>query len=95
MHLHYLKDGMECEAVFYDGKSNFCRIAYNYCSSSYLLWNQQSKATLLVTFLKMQNRKRNRSTLPHRAKVPLFVNQDDIIGNRYVLTNTNALYVTN
>ena len=76
--LHYLKDGMECEAIFYDGKAISVelpttiarQIAYSEPAVKGNTSGNVLKDALIENAIEAHR---------HKVQVPLFVAQDDVI----------------
>ena len=76
--LHYLKDGMECEAVFYDGKAISVELPTTIARQ--IIYSEPAvKGNTSGNVLKDAKIENAIEAHCHIVQVPLFVNQDDII----------------
>ena len=76
--LHYLKDGMECEAVFYDGKAISVELPTTIVRK--VIYSEPAvKGNTSGNVLKEARIENAVESLQHTVQVPLFVAQDDMI----------------
>ena len=76
--LHYLKDGMECEAVFYDGKAISVELPTTVVRQ--VVYSEPAvKGNTSGNVLKEARIENAVESLRHTVQVPLFVAQDDMI----------------
>ena len=76
--LHYLKDGMECEAVFYDGKAISVELPTTIVRQ--VIYSEPAvKGNTSGNVLKEARIENAVESLRHTVQVPLFVAQDDMI----------------
>ena len=76
--LHYLKDGMECEAVFYDGKAISVELPTTIVRQ--VVYSEPAvKGNTSGNVLKEARIENAVESLRHTVQVPLFVAQDDMI----------------
>ena len=76
--LNYLKDGMECEAVFYDGKAISVELPTTIVRQ--VIYSEPAiKGNTSGNVLKEARIENAIEGLQHTVQVPLFVSQDDMI----------------
>ncbi|PUA19937.1 elongation factor P [Glaciimonas sp. PCH181] len=76
--LHYLKDGMECEAVFYDGKAISVELPTTIVRQ--VVYSEPAiKGNTSGNVLKEAKIENAVEAHSHTVQVPLFVSQDDMI----------------
>ena len=76
--LHYLKDGMECEAVFYDGKAISVELPTTITRQ--VFYSEPAvKGNTSGNVLKGAKIENAIEAYRHTVQVPLFVSQDDVI----------------
>ncbi|HEV2609356.1 MAG TPA: elongation factor P, partial [Noviherbaspirillum sp.] len=76
--LHYLKDGMECEAVFYDGKAISVELPTTIARK--VVYSEPAvKGNTSGNVLKEAKIENAVEAHCHIVQVPLFVSQDDVI----------------
>ena len=76
--LNYLKDGMECEAVFYDGKAISVELPTTIVRQ--IVYSEPAvKGNTSGNVLKEAKIENAIEALQHTVPVPLFVSQDDMI----------------
>jgi elongation factor P len=76
--LNYLKDGMECEAVFYDGKAISVELPTTIVRQ--IIYSEPAvKGNTSGNVLKEAKIENPIEALRHTVMVPLFVSQDDMI----------------
>lgn len=76
--LHYLKDGMECEAIFYDGKAISVELPTTVVRQ--VVYSEPAvKGNTSGNVLKEARIENAVESLRHTVQVPLFVAQDDMI----------------
>lgn len=76
--LHYLKDGMECEAIFYDGKAISVELPTTIVRQ--VVYSEPAvKGNTSGNVLKEARIENAVESLRHTVQVPLFVAQDDMI----------------
>jgi elongation factor P len=76
--LHYLKDGMECEAVFYDGKAISVELPTTIARQ--IVYSEPAvKGNTSGNVLKEAKIENAIEKLQHIVQVPLFVDQGDTI----------------
>src|SRR6476646_9767530 len=76
--LHYLKDGMECEAVFYDGKAISVELPTTIARK--VAYSEPAvKGNTSGNVLKEARLENAIEAHAHTVQVPLFVSTDDII----------------
>jgi elongation factor P len=76
--LHYLKDGMECEAVFYDGKAISVELPTTIARQ--VVYSEPAvKGNTSGNVLKEAKIENAIEAHQHIVMVPLFVSQDDTI----------------
>ncbi|GAA4016841.1 elongation factor P [Actimicrobium antarcticum] len=76
--LHYLKDGMECEAVFYDGKAISVELPIT-IARQVIYAEPAVKGNTSGNVLKEAKLENVIEANQHAIQVPLFVSQDDVI----------------
>jgi len=76
--LHYLKDGMECEAVFYDGKAISVELPIT-IARKVVYTEPAVKGNTSGNVLKDAKIENVIEAKCYNVQVPLFVNQDDVI----------------
>ena len=76
--LHYLKDGMECEAIFYDGKAISVELPTTVVRQ--IIYSEPAiKGNTSGNVLKAATIENAVEAHRHNVQVPLFVSQDDMI----------------
>ncbi len=76
--LHYLKDGMECEAVFYDGKAISVELPITIARQ--IVYSEPAvKGNTSGNVLKEARIENAVEAHQHTVQVPLFVSSDDVI----------------
>ena len=76
--LHYLKDGMECEAIFYDGKAISVELPTTVVRQ--IIYSEPAiKGNTSGNVLKAATIENAVEAHCHNVQVPLFVSQDDMI----------------
>jgi elongation factor P len=76
--LHYLKDGMECEAIFYDGKAISVELPTTVVRQ--IIYSEPAvKGNTSGNVLKDAKIENAVEAYCHNVQVPLFVSQDDMI----------------
>ncbi|QJQ07208.1 elongation factor P [Undibacterium piscinae] len=76
--LHYLKDGMECEAIFYDGKAISVELPTTIVRQ--VIYSEPAvKGNTSGNVLKEAKIENAVEAHCHNVQVPLFVSQDDMI----------------
>ncbi len=76
--LHYLKDGMECEAIFYDGKAISVELPTTIVRQ--IIYSEPAvKGNTSGNVLKDAKIENAVEAYCHNVQVPLFVSQDDMI----------------
>ena len=76
--LHYLKDGMECEAIFYDGKAISVELPTTVVRQ--IFYSEPAiKGNTSGNVLKAATIENAVEAHRHNVQVPLFVSQDDMI----------------
>jgi elongation factor P len=76
--LNYLKDGMECEAVFYDGKAISVELPTTIARQ--IVYSEPAvKGNTSGNVLKEAKIENAIESKRHIVQVPLFVSQDDVI----------------
>ena len=76
--LHYLKDGMECEAIFYDGKAISVELPTTIVRQ--VVYSEPAvKGNTSGNVLKEAKIENAIEAHSHSVQVPLFVSQDDMI----------------
>ncbi|AZP13092.1 MULTISPECIES: elongation factor P [Undibacterium] len=76
--LHYLKDGMECEAIFYDGKAISVELPTTIVRQ--IIYSEPAvKGNTSGNVLKDAKIENAVEAHCHNVQVPLFVSQDDMI----------------
>ena len=76
--LHYLKDGMECEAIFYDGKAISVELPTTVVRQ--IIYSEPAvKGNTSGNVLKDAKIENAVEAHCHNVQVPLFVSQDDMI----------------
>ncbi|CAN5707288.1 elongation factor P [soil metagenome] len=76
--LHYLKDGMECEAIFYDGKAISVELPTTIVRQ--VIYSEPAiKGNTSGNVLKEAKIENAIEAHCHNVQVPLFVSQDDMI----------------
>jgi elongation factor P len=76
--LHYLKDGMECEAVFYDGKAISVELPITIARK--IIYSEPAvKGNTSGNVLKEARIENAVEAHQHTVQVPLFVSTDDVI----------------
>ena len=76
--LHYLKDGMECEAVFYDGKAISVELPIT-IARQIVYAEPAVKGNTSGNVLKEARLENAIEANRHTIQIPLFVSQDDVI----------------
>jgi elongation factor P len=76
--LNYLKDGMECEAVFYDGKAISVELPIT-IARKIVYAEPAVKGNTSGNVLKEAKIENVLESHRHTVQVPLFVDQDDVI----------------
>jgi elongation factor P len=76
--LHYLKDGMECEAIFYDGKAISVELPTTIARQ--IIYSEPAvKGNTSGNVLKEARIENAIEAHQHSVQVPLFVDQGDVI----------------
>ena len=76
--MHYLKDGMECEAIFYDGKAISVELPTTVVRQ--IIYSEPAiKGNTSGNVLKAATIENAVEAHRHNVQVPLFVSQDDMI----------------